>query len=150
MLAPTLNNRAIKFHLGSSHDYKFHAFTIQVHLLHSTSKAYPLFSTVHGRSKEYLSIPGATQENLELNPPPHPLHSHLKQKDEILDWPNTSYPPTIEALQPTKITKLDLLSLPWMVSNKMLTYILHSQGTILDLRGKFCCANHWTIYLQSL
>ena len=78
----------------------------------------PLFSTVRGSSKEYLSISAATKENLELNRPPHLLDSHLKQKDEILGWPNTNHPLTIEALQPTKITKLDLLSLPWKFLTK--------------------------------
>ena len=77
--------------LTSNHDrsasyYKFHAFTIHVHLHTPTSKAYSLILTARGRSKEYLFIPWTTQENLELNPPPHSLDSHQKQKDEILDW----------------------------------------------------------------
>ena len=54
LLALTSNHKIN--HLRSARDYKFHAFTIQVQPPHLTSKAYPQFSTVRRRSKEYHSI----------------------------------------------------------------------------------------------
>ena len=43
-----------------------------------TSITYSLLLTARGIPKEYPSIPWATQENLELNPPFHSLDSHQK------------------------------------------------------------------------
>ena len=45
------------------------------------------FLTARGRFKEYPSIPRATQENLELNPPPHFLDSIKNKKTR--SWADT-------------------------------------------------------------
>ena len=52
-----------------------------------TFKADSPFLTARGRSKEYPSIPRATQENLELNPPPHLLDSIKNKKTR--SWTDT-------------------------------------------------------------
>ena len=82
MLAPT---SAIHFQLRSAHDYKL----TQVHPhppthTHPIFIAYSLLLTARERSSEYFSIPGATQENLELNPLSS-LESHQNHKDDNLD-----------------------------------------------------------------
>ena len=63
LVASTLNYKVIKIHHGSACHSKLHTSP------HPTSKAHSLFSTARGRSKEDLSIPGVTQENVEPTPP---------------------------------------------------------------------------------
>ena len=64
----------------------------QFRTLHLTSKTHSIFLIACGRSKESLSIPGHTQDNLEPIPSLGSLDSHQKQKYEILDSPCISYP----------------------------------------------------------
>ena len=66
--------QSYNFHLTSACDYKIYT------LPHHT-----IFLTARGRSEESLSIPAATQENLEPIPPLCSLELHQKQKDGILD-----------------------------------------------------------------
>ena len=60
---------------------------------HPTSKVH--FLTAHGRSKEKLFTPRATQENLELTflrSKFSSLDLHQKRKDEIFDSPSVRHP----------------------------------------------------------
>ena len=92
---------------------------------------------MHSRSKHFgnLSIPGVTQEKLQLTSHPRFLDKHQKPKDDppslnktekaagskqdFLLYTTTTHPPTIKALQTTKITKLGVLSLPPLALNRI-------------------------------
>ena len=90
--SPTSNYKIIKFRLKSACDYNFHELTIEGDAQTPLAKHILYFLTARRRSKENLSIPGITQENLELTEPPDSFDKHQKLKDEILDPPCVTHP----------------------------------------------------------